>query len=214
MRVLLADDHLIVLESLATLLAAQEGVLIVAKARNGVEALQLVEKHPVDIVVSDLNMPLLGGIDITIRLKERFPHIKVLLLTMMEEASQIREAIQAGAWGYILKSASPEELRKALLEIHEGKRYFSREIEKQLASLPNPSMPDGHESADDVPRLTKREIEIIRFIVEDLSSDAIAKQLNISTYTIETHRRNIFKKLGVNTVVGLVRFAIKYKLID
>lgn len=214
MRVLLADDHLILLESLAALLARQEGIQIVAKATNGVEALQLVEKYPVDIVVSDLNMPLLGGIDITIRLKERFPHIKVLLLTMMEEASQIREAIQAGAWGYVLKSASPEELGKALLEIHEGRRYFSRDIEKQLASLPNPSVPDGHESVDGVPHLTKREIEIIRFIVEDLSSEAIAKQLNISTYTIETHRRNIFKKLGVNTVVGLVRFAIKYKLID
>ncbi|WP_428667530.1 response regulator transcription factor [Runella sp.] len=214
MRVLLADDHLILLESLAILLEKKEDIQVVAKATNGLEVLQLVEETPIDIVVSDLNMPYLGGIEITIRLKERFPHIKVVLLTMIEEASQIREAIQAGAWGYVLKSATPDELRKALTEINEGRRYFSRDIEKQLASIPNPQVPGGYEIVDGVPQLTKREIEIIRFIVQDLSSEAIAKQLNISTHTIETHRRNIFKKLGLNTVVGLVRFAIKNKLID
>ncbi|NBB21372.1 response regulator [Runella sp. CRIBMP] len=214
MRVLLADDHLILLESLAALLEKKEGVQIVAKATNGLEALRIVEEVAVDIVVSDLNMPLLGGIEFTIRVKERFPHIKVILLTMVEDASQIREAIQAGACGYILKSASPDELRKALTEVSEGRRYFSRDIEKQLASIPNPHVPNGHEIVDGVPHLTKREIEVIRFIVHDFSSEAIAKQLNVSINTIETHRRNIFKKLRLNTVVGLVRFAIKHKLID
>ena len=170
MRVLLADDHQIVLESLAVLLAQQVDIQIVAKATNGLEALQLIEQIPVDIVVTDLNMPLLGGIEFTLQLRERFPHIKVLLLTMVEKAAQVREAVQAGVWGYVLKSASPDELRKAITEIAAGRRYFSNDIQKQLTSVAKPPVvkDPSPPPTEGVPNLTNREIEIIRYIIEDL----------------------------------------------
>ncbi|MFN4147480.1 MAG: response regulator [Runella sp.] len=213
-RVLLADDHPILLESLAALLSKSEGIVIVGRATNGLDAFKLLDFTPTDVVITDLNMPKLDGIDFAIRLREHYPKIKVILLTMVEDAHQIRSAIQAGVSGYVLKSATPDELRHALKEVAEGRRYFGREVEEALAVIPNPAAAYGNETVDSIAQLTKREIEIIRLIAQDCSSGYISHQLQITPHTLETHRRNIFKKIGVNSVIGLVRFAFKHKLLE
>ncbi|MDF7816548.1 response regulator transcription factor [Runella sp. MFBS21] len=213
-RVLLVDDHPIFLESLQALLTNLGKVEIVAKAVNGIEALKLLKQMPIDVVITDLSMPLLNGIDFTVKAREISPHIKVILLTMTEDMARVRDAMRIGAWGYILKSSSLEELQWAIKEVVEGRKYFGADLEIETAENATVVVSNWHSKEDEIPHLTKREIEIIRYIVKDKSSEDIAKLLNISPNTIETHRRNIFKKLDVKTVVGLMRFAIKHNLID
>lgn len=213
-RVLLVDDHPIFLESLQALLTNLGTVEIVAKAINGIEALKLLKQMPIDLVITDLSMPLLSGIDFTVKAREISPHIKVILLTMTEDMARVRDAMRIGAWGYILKSSSLEELQWAIKEVVAGRKYFGADLEIDTAENATVVVSSLHSKEDEIPHLTKREIEIIRYIVKDKSSEDIAKLLNISPNTIETHRRNIFKKLDVKTVVGLMRFAIKHNLID
>lgn len=211
--VLLADDHEVVLDSLAMMIATLEGVTVLATAKSGQEALDRLARTPVDIVLSDMHMPELNGIELALRMREHFPATKLILLTMEEEPETIRAALQAGVWGYVLKRATKKELEKAIFSVAGGTRYFTEEVHRQLAQIENGSTIDGHETPESVQSLSKREIEIIRLIVSEVSSQDIADQLFISPSTVETHRRNIFKKLDIHSVVALTRFAIGNKIV-
>ncbi len=211
--VMLADDHEVVLDSLAMMIASLEGVAVLATAKSGREALDRLAHTPVDIVLSDMHMPELNGIELALRLREYFPEIKLILLTMEEEPETIRAAMQAGVWGYVLKRATKKELEKAIFSVAEGTKYFTEEVHKQLAQIENEATINGHETPESVHALSKREIEIIRLIASEVSSQDIADQLFISPSTVETHRRNIFKKLDIHSVVALTRFAIGNKIV-
>ena len=211
--VLLADDHEVVLDSLAMMIASLEGVAVVATAKSGQEALDQLARAPVDIVLSDMHMPELNGIELSLRLREYFPATKLILLTMEEEPETIRAALQAGVWGYVLKRATKKELETAILTVAGGTKYFAEEVHRQLAQIENETTPNGRETPESIQSLSKREIEIIRLIASEVSSQDIADQLFISPSTVETHRRNIFKKLDIHSVVALTRFAISNKIV-
>lgn len=212
-RIMLADDHEVVLESLAMMISSLPGIQVVATVANGQAALEQLHQQPVDIVLSDMHMPGLNGVGLALRMREQYPAVKIILLTMEEEPETIRLAIQAGVWGYVLKRASRKILETAIHCVAEGGRYFSEEISRRLAQLSNEDACEGQELAELIQPLSKREIEIIRLITNDVPSQEIADQLFISPKTVETHRRNIFKKLDIHSVVALTRFAITHKLI-
>lgn len=213
-KILIADDHPLVAESLGMLLDMQDNIEVLGTVNNGWQALSFVENSQPDIIIADLQMPLLNGINMTIRLREKYPKIKVILLTMSEEATDIREGLQAGIYAYIMKSAERPELLKAIQVVSSGQKYFSEKIAKKLAEIPNPENPSGYSTLDDEVPLTPRELEIMRLVLQNNSSIEISEKLFLALNTVHTHRRNLMKKIGVNNSIGLMQWAIKHGLIE
>ncbi len=207
-KIIIAEDHKILLESLCLLIGSIDGIEIVGRASNGKQVLQLLDNQDVDIIISDLGMPIMNGIELTWQVRQHFPKVKVLILTVDEEAATIKEALQAGANGYVFKNAEREELEQAIKAISQGKKHFSDEAIMKLAHLPS----NAEQPTHDLKKisLTEREIEVLKLISQELSGAAIAEKLFISPTTVETHRKNLFQKIGVNTSVGLVKYAIKH----
>lgn len=213
-RVLMADDHQMVADTLRIVLNTLNDFEIVDVVNNGWQALSYLEHTPVDIIIADLHMPLLNGIEMTIRLREKFPKVKVILLTMSEEKEYIKDAIDNGVFGYVMKSADKKELFEALHTVAKGSKYFSEKIHNIIAEIPNENNPNGKASVEDANPLTKREIEILKLIVIDWSNAKISEELHLSLKTVETHRTHILKKTGTNTPIGLMRWALKHGLVD
>lgn len=211
-RVLLVDDHQIVLDSLSMLLSTCDEVQIVGNATSGMQALSILEVQDTDIVVTDQRMPGMSGTDLCFQIRQRFPSVNVMMLSMAEDAGQIKEAIKAGVMGYVLKKADAAELIKAIRIVGSGRKYFSEEVILELASVSGENIPEGR--PETIARLTAREMEILRLIAKEYSTSEIAEKLFISVPTVETHRRNLFQKLDVKSAVGVALFAIRHNLID
>jgi DNA-binding NarL/FixJ family response regulator len=210
-KVIIAEDHKILLDSLCLLIGSIEGIEIVGKASNGKQALQLLDNQAVDIIISDLGMPIMNGIELTWQVRQHFPKVKILILTVAEEAVSIKDALQAGANGYVFKSAEREELEQAIKAISAGKKHFSEDAIMKLAQMPS----DVEQPIEDLKKisLTDREIEVLKLISQELSGMAIAEKLFISPTTVESHRKNLFQKIGVNTSVGLVKYAMTHGIL-
>ena len=213
-KILIADDHHLIAESLTMLLGTVDEFEILGVVNNGWQALSFIETHTVDIVLADIHMPLLNGLEMTIKLKEKFPLIYIIMLTMSEEAHHIREALQAGVHGYVMKSAEKSELIRAIKTVFGGEKYFSEKIIKKLAEIADLQSPNGKARINDIMPLTKREIEILRLVVKDFSNIEIGEHLHISSTTVETHRRNLMKKVGVNSAIGLMRWGLRHGLVE
>jgi DNA-binding NarL/FixJ family response regulator len=203
MKLLIADDHPVFLESLALLVGKVPGYEVVGKMVNGREVLEYLRHSQADMVLTDIQMPGMGGIELIGELRRLFPEIKVLMLTMLEDTETVKAAMKAGAAGYVFKSASLEEFSKALNTVAEGATFYSEEVMKRMVESKEGGL-DG---------LTDRELEIVRLISSGLKSSEIAKQLYISVNTVETHRKNIFSKTGVKNAVGLSHYARKHGII-
>ncbi|GGD67259.1 DNA-binding response regulator [Emticicia aquatilis] len=208
-RVLIADDHVIVAESLSILIDTMDGIEVVGTANNGWQVLTFLETNEVDIVLADLHMPLMNGIETTIRVREKYSKVRVMLLTMSEEPAVIKEALVAGVDGYIMKRTERKELELALKTVANGQRYFSEAVVMRLAQLPNQNTPSGKDEISENIPLTPREIEVMQLVIQDLSNIEIAERIFINVTTVETHRRNLMKKVGVNSALGLMRWAMK-----
>lgn len=213
MRILVAEDHRILLDSIAMLLSSIDGVEVVSKHTNGRQVLTALEiDSAIDLVVSDLQMPVMGGIELTLQLRERFPTVKICLLTVADQPEAIKEAIRAGADGYVLKSAERTELETALNMIVKGNKFYSEQVLMQLASEVGIELiPDA-----DKPQkiaITQRELDVLKLIAQEFSGTQIAEKLFISPTTVETHRKHLMQKLGVQSTIGLVKYAMKYQLI-
>ncbi len=213
MRILIAEDHRILLDSLVLLLQSIDGIQVVSKHVNGRQVLNALELDPgITLVVSDVQMPEMGGIELTIQLRQRFPHVKICLLTVADKPDTIKEAIRAGADGYVLKSAERSELENALATIANGSKYYSQQVLMQLANdtalefIPDVDKPQKIS-------ITKRELEVLQLIAQEYSGTEIAKKLFIEASTVETHRKHLIQKLGVQTTIGLVKYAIKFQII-
>jgi len=207
-KILLVDDHQIILDSLQLLFEMMEGVEVVETLNDSRKVVDALRDQPVDVLVTDLTMPCLDGIQLAFRVKETFPDMKILMLTVNDQPDRIQDAFKAGISGYVMKKAGREELEKAIKTIAAGQLHFSQEVMKTILT--------GTEidtQAEKLKQLTKREIEIIRLIVQEYSSAEIAEKLFISLGTVETHRHNIFKKLEVKNAIGVVKFALKYDLV-
>ncbi|WP_428665885.1 response regulator [Runella sp.] len=213
-KILIADDHQLVADSLRILLETISDFEVVGIVNDGLQAIRFLENHEVDVLLADLHMPLLNGTGLALRVHRHYPKTKVIMLTMSEEAVHIREALQTGIYGYVMKSAGRTELLRAIRTVAAGEHYFSEKVVKKLAEFPNEANPAGKTMPNDIHPLTKREMDVLKLIVQDLSNQSIAEQLNLSLTTVETHRRNLLKKVGVSSAVGLLRWALKHKLVD
>ena len=209
-RLLLVDDHQLILDSLQTLFVSMPGIQVVGMINDSRQVPDILATTAVDVLLCDLNMPHLSGIDLTLLLRRTHPALKVLLLTMAEDVFTIREAVRAGVAGYVLKRAGRDELEKALTTLMQGHRYFSPEVMEQLARLDE----TGPAEHDSLTALTDREVDVLRLIADENPTHRIAEKLFISIPTVETHRRHLMQKLGVKSVVGMVKFAMKHGLVS
>ncbi|MEZ4900428.1 MAG: response regulator transcription factor [Spirosomataceae bacterium] len=212
-RVLITDDHQIVLDSLSLLISTIDGMEVVGAINDSRKVLAYLENHEIDILVTDLSMPYLTGIDLTLQLRSEFPQLKILMLTVSEDADTIRRAFQAGISGYVMKKANRAELERALTTVASGEKYFSEAVMKELLSPTSMSATSGDELPSEPIAVTPRELEIIRLIAQELSTSEIAERLFISAGTVETHRHNILRKLGVKNAIGIIKYAVKHKLV-
>lgn len=210
-RVLVADDHTIVRESLVALLQGEDDVVVVAQAADGVETLAMAAKTQPDVVVTDLTMPGLNGIEIVRRLCETQPNTRVLVLTMHQEDEYVLQAVRAGASGYLVKDSAASELLAAVHSLHGGRSHFGAQASHALAEqLKHP------ERVVDDPygRLTAREREVFHLIAEGRTTKEIAHGLGISTKTGENHRSHVLAKLGLRNTAEVVRYALRRGLLD
>ena len=212
MKILLVDDHKIVMDGIAAMLATFPEYKIVGKAENGKKAILFAKLHHPDLIIMDLDMPEMNGIVAAGILKKEMPKIKIIILSLHAEQSIIQQLIQIGVDGYLFKNSDQSEFIAALETMKNGRKYFSGEVTIALSkSISNSSM---HSNSSLISLLTAREIEVVKGVAEGLSNKEIAQQLFVSHRTIDTHRQNIMKKLGINKVVGLIKFAIRNGLAD
>ncbi|HEX9656904.1 MAG TPA: response regulator transcription factor [Bacteroidota bacterium] len=212
-RVFVADDHNIVRRGLISLLSLLEDVEVVGEAEDGRTAVEQVLKIVPDLVLMDVSMPNLNGMEATRRIKNRMPEIRVLVLSAHDNEAYVLESLRSGANGYILKNTSADDLHAAIRVVNSGQAYFSPGISKILAEdyvrrVTDPSNTEAIPPPNG-PRLTDREREILQLIAEGLSHQQISDQLHISIRTVDTHRNNIIQKLDIHDAAGLVTYAIK-----
>ncbi len=211
-RILLVDDHQVILDSLKLLFKTIDNIEVVGILNDSRKVMEFIENEPVDILISDLHMPHLSGIDLTLLLKNIAPNVKVILLTMAEDALHIREALRAGVHGYVLKKATKDELEKAISQVSAGKKYYSEAVIDELASSPDDDL--NNNKPENIEKLTSREIEILKMITMEFSTSEIADKLFISVPTVESHRSNLMKKLHVKSAIGMAKYALKHGLVD
>ncbi|WP_417820998.1 response regulator [Terasakiella sp.] len=203
-RVLLVDDHPLVLDGIRSRLEDDPEIVIVGEAGNGEEALQIATERKPDIVLMDINMPVLNGIEAAEKFAELLPDIRLLMLTMHDSREYITKVLKAGAKGYILKDVSSSEMLIAIKAVYQGKTYYSSGVTDILVN---------ESSKKEVP-LTDREKTILQLLAEGNSNKHVARELDISVRTVETHRRNIKRKLEVKTSAGLVKYAIENGIVE
>lgn len=207
-KILLADDHTIVRQGLKLILSAHSDLQVVGEAGNGREAVELSQKLKPDIVVMDVAMPEVNGIEATKRMVEANPRIRVLVLSMHKEPVYVREILRAGARGYILKDAIDTELLSAVRSVARGDGYVSPAVSGALLS-------DYRQNVTNpIDLLSSRERQVLQLIAEGKTNKEIATQLNLSVYTIDSHRGKIMEKLNLHSTGELVRFAMKQGLVD
>lgn len=205
-RVLLVDDHVLVLDGLQARLAMEPHIEIVGTANNGEQALQKARQTSPDVVIMDVSMPVLNGIEAAKRFKQELPQIRLLMLSMHDDREYILPLIRSGAGGYVLKDVSSTELIKAIETVHLGNTYFSSGASQALFHAG-----EGGDPAPDV--LSKRELAVLKHLALGYSNKETGQRLSISVRTVETHRQNIKSKLGLHSTAGLTKYAIERKLI-
>ena len=211
-KILLIDDHQVILESLKLLFRSIENIEVVGTLNDSRLVNAFLENNAVDLVISDFHIPYLSGVDLTLQIRKNHSHIKVMLLTMAEDAPHIREAIKAGVSGYLLKKTNKEELTLAIGQIMAGKKFFSQDVIDELTA--NADDDGNNANPATIQHLTEREIEILKLIALEYSSNEIAEKLFITISTVETHRRNLFQKLNVKSAIGLTKYALKHGLVE
>jgi len=211
-NVLLVEDHTIVRQGLKRLLE-ERGITVVGEAGDGYQAVRVAkEKHP-DIVIMDISLPKLGGIDATRRIKKELPGTKVLMLTIHSEENYIFKSLDAGASGYLLKDTVADELVNAIEVVERGEIFVSSSIPPRVVDEYREMVRKG-KKIDEFSKLTNREREVLKLISEGYTSKQIAEMLFISVKTVDNHRANIMNKLDIHDTAGLVRYAIRIGLVD
>ncbi len=208
-KIILVDDHQMLLDGLVSLLKTEKSFEIVGICNRARHVLELMAHTQVDVVLTDINMPEMNGIELTHSIKKFYPDVKVLALSMFGERSTISEMLEAGISGYILKNTGKEELKNALVKVYQGGLFFSDEITAEMMK----SIAAQTEIKEEKVSLTSRELEIVKLIAAEKSNLEISTLLFISERTVETHRKNIFRKTNTKGVVGLLKLAMEQKWI-
>jgi two-component system, NarL family, nitrate/nitrite response regulator NarL len=205
-RVFVADDHELVVDGIRAMLNGERNFVVVGSAKNGLEVISALNDTRPDVILMDINMPHMDGIETTRELKVTHPHIHVVALSMYNNMEFIDNLLDAGASGYLLKNTGKEELMEAIRQVLDGKRYLGKEVQQVKNEGYKKKERNG---TDHFETLTKREKEIIRLITRERTTQEIAEELHISPATVETHRKNILNKLDVRNIAGLVKYALE-----
>jgi RNA polymerase sigma factor (sigma-70 family) len=211
-RVLVVDDHAVVREGIRRVLKGEADFEVVGEAGDAAEGMQLAEEQRPDVVLLDIKMPGESGLELTTRLRERVPDARVLILSMFDHGEYVLEAVRNGAHGYVLKDASPQELRDAVRAVFQGREFFSLDAARRMGA----AIRDQHEemrSITALDQLTSRERDVLIRIARGLTNKEIGAELGISHRTVESHRESLMKKLDIRNVAGLTRFALERGLI-
>ena len=206
-KVILVDDHAVVRAGYKILLKDIDDIEVAAEAENGNEAIELIKNNKYDVIVTDMSLPDIGGIDLIRKIKTINSDFKILVFSMHEEIVYVEQALHSGAMGYMTKSADPQLLSKAIRQISKGKKYIDDELQQRMAY-------EGSRDKDSIlSRLSTREFEIFCLLAEGLNINEISKKLNISYKTSANYSTNIKSKLGATTVADVARIAIRYNII-
>ena len=213
-RLLIADDHTMFVDGIESILRNEENISVVGKCYDGNSVFDLLKEYEVDVLLLDVNLPVMNGIDVCKKIVKEFPKTKVLALSMYNEESFITEILKNGALGYILKHTGREELLKAIQLVYEGQSYFRAAVTQTIMK----SMVQPHAATTEkkkvFPKISRREKEVLQLIIEEYTTQEIANELFISLKTVESHRSNLLAKLNARNTAGLVRTALEHKLLD
>lgn len=209
-RVLVVDDHAILRDGIRSILESQEDIIVVGEASNGEEALEYVSKLIPDVVLMDISMPKTNGLEATSLIKERFPQVKVLILTQHDNREYIAPALGAGASGYVLKRSGRREMLNALRQVYEQGAFLTGNVTQEVLKEYSQN---GNHKKDDEQHLTDRERQVLHLIVEGKSNKEIALELGISPKTVSVHRTNLMLKLKIQNTVELIRYAASNPLV-
>ncbi len=208
-KLIIADDHPLVREGLKKILKEESSIQVIAEAQNALELMELLQKEHVDLVILDISMPGITGLEVLKDLKQRYPKLPILILSMHPEDRFAVRALRGGAAGYVTKESAPDELVNAIRRIYSGKKYISASVGEQLATIV-----DDH--SDKLPHelLSDREYQVLYMIASGRKVSQIAEELSLSVHTINTYRSRIMEKLNLESNVQLTHYAIKHKLVD
>jgi two-component system, NarL family, response regulator NreC len=212
-RILLADDHTVVREGMRALLERQPDMIVVAEAADGRESLRLAEEYSPDVVVMDVAMPAMNGIEATRRILAANPRTAVVILSMHQDESYVLRSLRAGAKGYLLKDSPQADVIAAIRAVAQGRSYLSRRISRMLQEDYVQEL-NSHGLEDSYELLTDREREILQLLAEGRANKEVASLLNIGLTTVETHRGHILQKLGLHSVPDLILYAVRKRLIS
>ena len=208
-KLLIADDHKLVIDGYVSILRDLDNIEVMGTASNGKEVLTFMETNQPDVVLLDINMPVMDGIETTRQIKARRPKTKILILTMYNDSGLVKRLVSLGVDGYILKNCTKKTLIDAIECVIDGKPYYDRQITETILSR----FQQESQTSDGTVLLSQREIQIIRLIALGNTTADIATSLNLSPHTVKTHRRNINQKLDIHSPAGLVQFAYTNKLL-
>lgn len=209
-RVLLADDHKVLLDSMESMLESVEDIFCIGAVSNGQEVLSFLAKHTVDVILMDINMPLLDGLATTLRVKEDYADVKVIALTMLDQGSFIQQMLRNGASGFLLKNSGKDEVLNAIRAVSVGGQYLGPEATQLLIDN---MKGESAMKRSFMPQLTRREKEVLGHVSNGMSSQKIADELHISFNTVESHRKNLLTKFGARNGAELVRMAAERGLL-
>jgi DNA-binding NarL/FixJ family response regulator len=212
-RILVTDDHAVLRAGLTALLNAEEGLRVVGEAGDGVECLRVAQALQPDVILLDINMPGLNGLDALPLLRQVAPKSRVLVLTMHDDVTYLRQVLQAGGAGYVLKQAADKELLTAIRTVYNGGNFLHPAHAQALLSAPTPASA-ATDQDEALAQLSEREQEVLKLIALGYSNKEIAEKLILSVKTVETYKARIMEKLDLTTRAALVRFALQHKLLD
>ncbi len=213
-NVLLADDHTVVRQGLRALLQVEHDIVVVGEAETGRQAVQLAKSLRPDVVVMDIAMPLLNGIEATRQITREVPSAKVLILSSYSDDEYVEQLTEAGAVGYLIKQTATTDLLKAIRETYKGNAFFSPSISKRVVEQYRRAFLSGKPAGKTAERLTSRESEVLQLIAEGRANKQIAGELCISIKTVEKHRQQVMNKLNIHDIAGLTRYAIAKGIIE
>ena len=202
-KILLADDHQMFVDGIKSIIEGEVGIVVIGEANNGVQVIKAVENQKPDVILMDIRMPVMDGVAATRYLTKHFPEIPVLALSMFDQEEDVIEMLEAGAFGYIIKNTGKKELITAINAVMSKQHYYSKSLSGKIEEWLKSMQHRGQYT------LTKREREIIILVAHGKSSQQIANTLNISKFTVDTHRKNIHQKLGIKSNTGLVKYVME-----
>jgi len=205
-KVILVDDHHIVLDGLESLLQQEPEFQVLASLHSGEEVLDMLKSQQPQILLTDFSLPGISGIDFVRQVKKLYPQVRIIVLSMHDEAHIIKSVLKEGVEGYLLKNIQHSELKSAIRHVAQGLPYVSPEVTRLL-------MDEMNKPKDEPELLTDRELDVLRLIAKEFSNKEIADKLFISERTVETHRKNIFRKTKTSSLVGLIKFAYEHKMV-